>query len=234
MTRVAERSEKVLGQESVSPIPFMQKEVELTESSGVAEKPSTTVVTTNDHPSSPASLRTLFLRYSTRRERVLLVLGFLCEIVSFSLISSCCCFWDHVSTLLHVLRRVDEYAHHGSTGSIERRSSDFHVYSLYCHLGCSRLPREILSFCVCWCVFSIPLTSEHVTIRFRKAYVKAVLRHDVDFIENISPGRLGQRFSEESSRLVTGLGPDLGTMVRFVTSMVTGSIIGLIYVLVHK
>ena len=73
-----------------------------------------------------------------------------------------------------------------------------------------------------------------MTIRFRKASVKAVLRHDVDFIENISPGRLGQRFSEESSRLVTGLGPDLGTMVRFVTSMVTGSIIGLIYVLVHK
>ena len=71
---------------------------------------------------------------------------------------------------------------------------------------------------------------ENVTIRFRKEYVKAVLRHDVDFIESISPGRLGQRFSEESSRIVTGLGPDLGTMIRFVTSMITGCIIGFIYV----
>ena len=77
---------------------------------------------------------------------------------------------------------------------------------------------------------SLSLTLEHVTIRFRKEYLKAVLRHDVDFIESISPGRLGQRFSEESSRLVTGLGPDLGTMIRFVTSMVTGSIIGFVYV----
>ena len=71
---------------------------------------------------------------------------------------------------------------------------------------------------------------ENVTIRFRKEYVKAVLRHDIDFIESISPGRLGQRFSEESSRIVTGLGPDLGTMVRFVTSIVMGCIIGFIYV----
>ena len=44
--------------------------------------------------------------------------------------------------------------------------------------------------------------------------MKAVLRHDVEFIESVSPGRLGQRFSEESSRIVIGLGPDLGMMVR--------------------
>ena len=70
-----------------------------------------------------------------------------------------------------------------------------------------------------------------MTIRFRKEYMKAALRHDIDFIESISPGRLGQRFSEESSRLVTGLGPDLGMMIRFITSLTTASIIGFYYVL---
>ena len=74
------------------------------------------------------------------------------------------------------------------------------------------------------------LIVEHVTIRFRKEYMKSVLRHDVEFIESVSPGRLGQRFSEESSRIVIGLGPDLGMMVRYMTSLVTGTVIGLIYV----
>lgn len=88
-----------------------------------------------------------------------------------------------------------------------------------------------MPFCVRWYSLSIPVTLEHVTIRFRKEYLKAILRHNVDYIESISPGRLGQRFSEESSRIVTGLGPDLGTMIRCVSSLVTGTIIGLIYVL---
>ena len=61
--------------------------------------------------------------------------------------------------------------------------------------------------------------------------MKAVLRHDVEFIESVSPGRLGQRFSEESSRIVIGLGPDLGMMGRYVTSLVMGVFIGLYYVL---
>ena len=56
------------------------------------------------------------------------------------------------------------------------------------------------------------------------------MKHDVEYIESISPGRLGQRFSEESSRLVTGLGPELGAMVRAFASMVTGCSIGLYYV----
>ena len=77
------------------------------------------------------------------------------------------------------------------------------------------------------------LTLEHVTIRFRKEYLKAVLRHDVVYIESISPGSLGQRFSEESSRVVTGLGPDLGMIVRFVTGLTTASVIGFFYVLIR-
>ena len=190
-------------------------------------------MTTDEHQSSPASVKTFFLRYSTKGERTFLFLGFGCITCFHPLIQSCSCFWNHVSNLFHVLRGADECAHHGSTGSVECHSSDFHVYSLYCHFRCSRLPREILSLCVCWYDFSIPFTLEHVTIRFRKEYMKAVLRHDVEFIESVSPGRLGQRFSEESSRIVIGLGPDLGMMVRFMTSLITGTIIVLFYVLSH-
>ena len=69
-----------------------------------------------------------------------------------------------------------------------------------------------------------------MTIRFRKDYTKAILKHEVEYIESISPGKLGQRFSEESSRIVTGLGPDLGVMVRSFSSLLTGAAIGLVYV----
>ena len=71
---------------------------------------------------------------------------------------------------------------------------------------------------------------ENVTILFRKEYTKAILRHEVEYVESISPGKLGQRFSEESSRIVTGLGPDLGMMVRSLSSVITGAVIGLVYV----
>ena len=56
------------------------------------------------------------------------------------------------------------------------------------------------------------------------------MKHDVEYIESISPGRLGQRFSEESSRIVIGLGPELGVMVRAFASMVTGCVLGFYYV----
>ena len=55
------------------------------------------------------------------------------------------------------------------------------------------------------------------------------MKHDVEYIESISPGRLGQRFSEESSRIVLGLGPELGAMVRAFASMVTGCVLGFYY-----
>lgn len=56
------------------------------------------------------------------------------------------------------------------------------------------------------------------------------MKHRVEYIESISAGRLGQRFSEESSRIVNGLGPELGVMVRAIASMLTGCTIGLTYV----
>ena len=55
----------------------------------------------------------------------------------------------------------------------------------------------------------------------------ALFRHDVEYIEQFSPGRLGQRFSEESSRIVDGLGPGLGTMIRSLSSLFCGIYIGM-------
>ena len=49
----------------------------------------------------------------------------------------------------------------------------------------------------------------------------------MEFIEKFSPGRLGQRFSEESSRIVEGLGPGLGLMVRSLSSLFSGIFIGM-------
>lgn len=73
---------------------------------------------------------------------------------------------------------------------------------------------------------------ENVTKRFRSEYMKALFLHDVEFIESMSPGRLGQRFSEESSRIVDGLGPGLGLMFRSVSSLICGLCIGFIMVFV--
>lgn len=71
---------------------------------------------------------------------------------------------------------------------------------------------------------------ENVTRGFRKAYVESLLHHDVEYIESVSPGRLGQRFSEESSRIVDGLGPGLGLLSRSLASMICGLVIGFIFV----
>ena len=67
---------------------------------------------------------------------------------------------------------------------------------------------------------------EHVTRHYRDAYMKSVLQHDVEFIESYSPGLLGQRFSEQSSVIVNGLGPGLGAIFHAFAALVTGVIIG--------
>ena len=74
------------------------------------------------------------------------------------------------------------------------------------------------------------LISENVTRSFRKAYVESLLHHDVEYIESVSPGRLGQRFSEESSRIVDGLGPGLGLLSRSLASLVCGLVVGFYFV----
>lgn len=71
---------------------------------------------------------------------------------------------------------------------------------------------------------------EHVTERYRNEYLKAVLSHDIDYIESFSPGQLGQRFADESSKIYDGLGPSLGLFIRSLSSLFCGVIIGFCYV----
>ena len=74
------------------------------------------------------------------------------------------------------------------------------------------------------------LITENVTRSYRKSYVESLLYHDVEYIESVSPGRLGQRFSEESSRIVDGLGPGLGLLSRSLASLVCGLVVGFYFV----
>lgn len=67
---------------------------------------------------------------------------------------------------------------------------------------------------------------ENITRHYRDHYLAALFRRDVEFIEKFSPGRLGQRFSEESSKIVEGLGPGLGALVRALSNLFCGIIIG--------
>ena len=61
--------------------------------------------------------------------------------------------------------------------------------------------------------------------------MKSLLQHDVEYVESFSPGILGQRFSEESSILVTGLGPGLGALFHSIAGLIIGVIIGFISVI---
>ena len=72
--------------------------------------------------------------------------------------------------------------------------------------------------------------AEHVTRAYRTEYVRKLLNHDVEYIDSMSPGRLGQRFSEQSSGIIGGLGPELGILVRTFGSLLCGMVIGFIYV----
>ena len=75
-----------------------------------------------------------------------------------------------------------------------------------------------------WCV-------ENITRRFREQFIHATLKHDVSYIESMKPGRIGQILSEESSRIINGLGPSIGQLVRALATFLSGCIIGFVYVL---
>ena len=87
----------------------------------------------------------------------------------------------------------------------------------------------IFAFCERAC---LGYFSEQITRHYRDNYVAALLSHDVEYIESFSPGKLGQRFSEESSTIVEGLGPGLGSLMRALSSLFCGILIGVNYVFV--
>lgn len=70
-----------------------------------------------------------------------------------------------------------------------------------------------------------------MTQRFREKYIHSLLQHDVEFIESMKPGELGQNLAEESSRIINGLGPSLGQLVNSISAFLAGTILGFWHVL---
>lgn len=46
----------------------------------------------------------------------------------------------------------------------------------------------------------------------------------------MKPGKMGQILSEESSRIINGLGPSIGQLVRAIATFISGCIMGFLYV----
>lgn len=84
---------------------------------------------------------------------------------------------------------------------------------------------------LCW--YGIVVTIIHVesiTRKFRENFIKSVLHHEVSYIETMKPGKLGQILSEESSRIINGLGPSIGQLIRAIATFISGCLIGFLYV----
>ena len=206
------------------------QEIELSETRKLEGVAPPVVVETKQPETQPASISTLFFRFSTKIERVIWFFGFACTwliIYWFLVVIAsgilCPLAYTYCGDLINVLIHKPLIA------------SDV-VFVLCMFIGLMALS-SFFAFCERFCLSFFAgwfrrcyWCTEHVTIRFRQEYTKSVMKHDVEYIENISPGRLGQRFSEESSRIVIGLGPELGTMVRAFASMVTGCVLGFYYV----
>ena len=70
---------------------------------------------------------------------------------------------------------------------------------------------------------------ENLTRQLRENYIYALLHHEVEYVESKKPGILGQAVSEESSRIINGLGPSIGQLVRAIATFLAGVIIGFSY-----
>lgn len=64
----------------------------------------------------------------------------------------------------------------------------------------------------------------------REKYIHALLHHDIDYIESNKPSTLGQAVAEESSRIINGLGPSIGRLVRSISTFIGGVIVGVVHV----
>ena len=118
-----------------------EREIELSESGNKDKKVTETVVETKQQEVRPASISTLFLRYSTKGERVILFFGFACTWLSSFFISSCYCFGDSKSVVVHVLWRFAE--------CIDSKTAEC-FYSGFCSHYVFRSYRAICYFCILW------------------------------------------------------------------------------------
>ena len=64
----------------------------------------------------------------------------------------------------------------------------------------------------------------------REKYIYALLHHDIDYIESNKPSTLGQAVAEESSRIINGLGPSIGQLIRSIAIFIGGVVVGLFHV----
>ena len=117
------------------------QEIQLTETRKLDKNTPEIVVETNPQEVRPASISTLFLRYSTKKERAILFFGFACTWLSSLFISSCHCFRNSGSIGVHVLRRFDE--------CIDSKTAEC-FYSGFCSHYVFRSYRAICYFCILW------------------------------------------------------------------------------------
>ena len=75
------------------------------------------------------------------------------------------------------------------------------------------------------------LDLENLARHLREKYIYALLHHDIDYIESNKPSTLGQAVAEESSRIINGLGPSIGRLVRSISTFIGGVIVGVMHVL---
>ena len=183
-----------------------------------------------EHKLHPVSTTILFLRFTSGRELLCLVCGFFCVVCSIRW-----CIGAIISGMLTPI----SYIYSGQLlDELNRTALNyddvewtlfwysfflflsslflfFEKYLLHYFAGCDSTRR--------WCI-------EHITRHYRDAYMRALLERDVEFIEQFGPGMLGQRFSEQSSAIVDGLGPTLGGLCHAISGLATGIVIGFISV----
>lgn len=72
--------------------------------------PNRAEVDINSANVKPVSVKTLFFKYASRKEKGVFFLGFLCTIHSFILNHSCCYSWSTHSTVFYVLWNDDRWS----------------------------------------------------------------------------------------------------------------------------
>ena len=124
------------------------REIQLTDTRKLDKNTTEIVVETKPKEVRPASISTLFLRYSTKKERVILFFGFACTWLLSLFISSCHCFRNSESVVIYVLWRFTECIDSNTTECFHSGFCSQYVYFIYgpfCH------------FCILWTVLLVIL-----------------------------------------------------------------------------
>ena len=124
------------------------QEIQLTETRKLDKNTPEIVVETNPQEVRPASISTLFLRYSTKKERAILFFGFACTWLSSLFISSCHYFRYSGSVFIYLLWRLVECIDSNTTECFYSGFCSQYVYIIY---------GSICHFCILWTVLLVIL-----------------------------------------------------------------------------